>query len=180
MKSWNYRGLTEYKYEIINMISVMGRASVKVAKAKGLAVSLRSKGSVIGNVFILSVKVLIDNVISLLVNSIVDVGLAVVDELHATSLFNVNGILVLGAVGLNLVVLTNLENVLKGVKSDLNNLVVIGREDIAERLDATLGNKVAHLLGLSKTTGSGVGKRPAGFLLGSVVRSGKQVNEWGD
>ena len=99
MKSWNYRGLTEYKYEIINVISVMGRASVKVAKAKGLAVSLRSKGSVIGNVFILSVKVLIDDVISLLVNSIVDVGLAVVDELHATSLFNVNGILVLGAVG---------------------------------------------------------------------------------
>jgi len=84
-----------------------------------------------------------------------------------------------GALGSLLVHVTNLENVLKAVKSDLDDLVVRARQQVTQRTDGTLVNKVANLVGLLETTRSSVGDGPASLLAGLEVTVGKKVDEGG-
>jgi hypothetical protein len=101
------------------------------------------------------------------------------DLLHTTSLLNEESIAVnAGLTGTGLLVhLTNLEDVLEAVKSNLDDLVVGASKQITEGLDAALRDKVADLLGLLKTTRGSVGDSPASLLAGLEVAVGKEVDE---
>lgn len=104
--------------------------------------------------------------------------LEVVDSVHASSLLNELRVLVDRTRSSGLFVeLSDLENVLETVEGDLDNLVVHRLEEVAQRLDATLGDEVPDLLRLLKTARGGVGKSPASLLLGLEIRGLKDVDE---
>lgn len=149
------------------------------AETKGLALGLGSQVSVLSNLVLVG-KVLFNHLVGLFVNGLVGTVLALVDELHAAGLFDKDGKLVVGAaVGL-LVELANLENVVKTIKSDLDDLVVSTGQDVAKRLDAALVDKVADLLGSGKTTRGGVGNGPAGLLSSLEIRGAQEVDQGRD
>lgn len=104
--------------------------------------------------------------------------LEVVDSVHASSLLNELRVLVDRTRSSGLFVeLSDLENVLETVEGDLDDLVVHRLEEVAQRLDATLGDEVPDLLRLLKTARGGVGKSPASLLLGLEIRGLKDVDE---
>ena len=118
--------------------------------------------------------------VGLHVDILVGVVLAVVNLIHTTTLLNEQSIAVegFGTVTSRLLVeITDLENVLKTIKSNLDDLVVRADEKIAQRFDAALGDKVADLLGLLQTSRSGVADGPASLLPGFQVTVLKQVDQ---
>lgn len=118
--------------------------------------------------------------VGLHVNLLVGVVLGVVDLLHSSSLLNVDSVHVDTVLVLGLVHVTDLENVLQTVKSNLDNLVVHAAEEVAKWLDASLVDEVADLLWLLETTGGGVGDGPASLLSGLEVAVLEEVDEWWD
>jgi hypothetical protein len=105
------------------------------------------------------------------------------DLLHTTGLFDEQGIAVdarIAALSSLLVHLANLKDVLKTIQSNLDDLVVRASEEVAKRLNASLRNEVADLIGLLETTRGGVGYGPASFLAGLEVAIGEQVDQWGN
>lgn len=128
-------------------------------------------------------EVLLDDVVSLHVDLLVGIVLAIVDLLHATGLFDEESVAVdtsLAGLASLLVHVSDLEDVLKTIESDLDDLVVRAGQEITQGLDAPLRNKVTDLIGLLKTTGSGVGDSPASLLAGLEVTVGKQVDKRSD
>jgi hypothetical protein len=169
------------KVEVLLLLLRVGGAEAKVT----LLVDL---GTGLGHVLSLALlvgEVLLDDVVGLHVNLLVGVVLALVDLLHTANLLNEESVavdgLTTGAVLARLLVhLTNLEDVLKAVKSDLDDLVVGAREQVAEGLDAAALDEVADLSGLLQTTAGGVGDGPAGFLPGLEVAVLEEVDQRGD
>lgn len=124
---------------------------------------------------------LVHDVEALLVNLEVLVVLQVVDGDHATCLLDVLGVLVDGTWSLLLLVhLTDLEDVLKTVEGDLDDLVVDRAQEITHWANAALADEVADLGRLRETTGSGVGDGPACLLLGLEVGILENVDERGN
>jgi hypothetical protein len=106
-----------------------------------------------------------------------------VDLLHATTLLNEESISVDGVASLAsslLVKIANLEDVLKAIQGNLNDLIIGTAEQIAERLDTALSNQVTDLLRLLQTTRSGVADGPAGFLAGLEVTVLQEVDQRGN
>ena len=163
----------------------LGAVTTKVeATLLGTAGSTESKlllsthGLIAGLVLVR--EVLLDDVVRLHVNLFVGVGLAVVDLLHASALLDKQSITVnrLGALASSVLVkLANLENVLKTIKGNLDNLVVGAGKKVAERLDAALSNQVPDLIRLLKATRSRVADSPASLLTGLEVGMGKKVDQ---
>ena len=125
-------------------------------------------------------EVLLDNVVRLHVNLLVGVGLAVVDLLHSSALLDEQSIAVdrLGALASSVLVkLANLEDVLKTIQGNLDNLVVRASKEVAERLDATLSNQVPDLIGLLETTRSRVADGPASLLTSLKVSMGEEMDQ---
>jgi hypothetical protein len=103
-----------------------------------------------------------------------------VDLLHATSLFDEESVAVdtsLTGLASLLIHVSDLKNVLETIKGNLDDLVVRAGQEIAQGLDAPLRNKVADLIRLLETTGSGVGDSPASLLAGLEVTIGEKVDE---
>lgn len=167
----------------VGEVEATGLSSIVGTEAKGTVGSSRLGGTLV-NVLLIIGEVLLNDVVSLHVDILVGVVLAVVDLVHATALLNEQSVAVkgLGTITSGLLVeVTNLENVLKAIKSNLDNLVVRADEKIAQRLNAALGNKVADLLRLLQTSRGSVADGPAGFLTGLQVTILKQVNQrWDD
>lgn len=128
-------------------------------------------------------EVLFDDVVCLHVNLLVGIVLAVMNLLHAAALLNKEGVLVevLSTVASSLLVeVTNLENVLKTVEGNLDDLVVGADEKIAQRLDTALTNEVANLLGLLQTTRSSVANGPASLLAGLEIAVLQEMDQGRD
>ena len=128
-------------------------------------------------------EVLLDDGVSLHVDLLVAVVLALVDLLHATALLHeerelVDSGLARALLGL-LVHVANLEDVLNTVKRDLDDLVVGAREELAQRLDGTLLNEQADLVRLLQATRGSVGDSPASLLAGLEVAVAEKVDERG-
>lgn len=158
-------------------------SSVVGTEAKG-AVGSSRLGSSLVNVLLIIGEVLLNDVIRLHVDILVGVVLAVVNLVHTTALLNKQSVAVEGfgtiTSGL-LVEVTNLQNVLETVKSNLDDLVVRADEKVAQRLNAALSNKVADLLRLLQASRGSVTDSPASFLTGLQVTILKQVNQrWDD
>lgn len=104
--------------------------------------------------------------------------LQIVDGNHASGLLDVLSVLVgcTGALVL-LVDVSNFQNVLQSIKSDLDNLVVHGVEQITHGLDAALLDQVSNLRRFLQASGSSVRDRPAGFLLGLEIGILENVDE---
>jgi len=84
-------------------------------------------------------EVLVHDVECLLIDLQVVMLLKVVDGDHATSLLYVQRVLVDRAEPCSLLIhLSYLQDIVKAIKSNLNYLIIHHREQIAERLDATL------------------------------------------
>lgn len=127
-------------------------------------------------------EVLLDDIVGLHVNLLVGIVLALVDLLHAADLLDeesvaVNGLATSTTLAGLLVHLADLEDVLKTIKGDLDDLVVGAGEEIAERLDAAALNKVADLSRLLQTTAGGVGDGPAGLLARLEVAVLEEVDQ---
>lgn len=107
--------------------------------------------------------------------------LQVVNSNHTASLFNVLRILV-HATGTRriLINLSNLEDVLKTVKGNLNYFVVHRSKKVTHGLDATLRDEVSDLVRFLETTRSGIGDGPTCFLLGFEISVGEDVDEGRD
>jgi len=83
--------------------------------------------------------------------------LKVVDREHPTSLLDVMRVLVGRARPSRLLIhLANLEDIVEPVKGYLDDLVVHHREQVAQGLDASLGDEVPNLGRLLQATGSRV------------------------
>lgn len=108
--------------------------------------------------------------------------LQVVDGNHSASLLDELGVSVHATGTLSLLVdLSDLQDILETIQSNLDDLVVHRLEQVTHRLDAALGDEVSNLVGLLQTTGSSVGDRPTSLLLGLEVGILKDVNErWDD
>lgn len=104
-------------------------------------------------------EVLLDHIVRLHVDLLVCVSLAVVDLLHALALFNEESVAVdgfLACTGRILVHLSNLQDILKTIKCNLDNLVIRAGKKIAQRFDASLVDQVADLLRLLESSRGGV------------------------
>lgn len=107
--------------------------------------------------------------------------LQVVDSNHSTRLFDVLRILVGRAQSRSLLVdISDLQDVLKTVKGDLNDLVVHRVEQVAHGFDAALLNEVSDLSRFLQSTGSGVRDGPTSFLFRLEVGVLKNVDKRGD
>ena len=125
-------------------------------------------------------EVLLNNVVSLHVDLFIGVVLAVVDLFHTTALLNEESISVDRVAGLAsglLVKITDLEDVLESVQGNLDDLVIWAAEEVAEGLNAALGNQVADLLGLLETTAGGIANSPASFFTGLEVTILQKVDQ---
>ena len=125
-------------------------------------------------------EVLLDDVVRLHVDLLVGVVLAVVDLLHTTTFFNEEGITVdrlTSIVSGFLVHLADLEDVLKTVESNLDDLVVGACEEVAQGLDAAHLNQEANLSRPLKTARSSVGNSPAGLLSGLEISVLEEMDE---
>lgn len=131
--------------------------------------------------------------------------LTVVDGVHSTGLLDVEGVLVhTASTGSFLVHLSNLEDVIQSVQTaynphgqyrretwlgprrkkknlrNLDDLVVHRLQQIAQRLDASLGDKVSDLGRLLKSTRGSVRQSPAGLLFGLEISGLEDVDQRGD
>lgn len=173
------RPLHVHRVTTVGKVEAAGLLGVVGAKAKG---SVRTSGlghTLIGILLIIR-EVLLNNVVGLHVNLLVGVVLAIVDLLHATTLLNEESVTVdgLGAFTSSLLVeVTDLENVLKTVKSHLNDLVVGAAEKVAQGLDAALGDEVSDLLRLLQATRGSVANGPASLLASLEVTVLEKVNQ---
>lgn len=152
------------------------------AEAKG-AIGSGSLSHALVSILLIVREVLLNDVVRLHVDLLVGVVLAIVDLLHAAALLDEEGILVevLGAfTGSLLVEIANLQDVLKAVQSNLNDLVVGANEKVTERLDASLANQIADLVRLLQTARGGVADRPACLLASLEVTVLKEVDQGGD
>lgn len=125
-------------------------------------------------------EVLFDDVVRLHVNLLVGVRLAVVNLLHSSAFLDKQSITVdrVRAIASGVLVeLANLENILKTIQGNLDDLVVGASQKIAERLDAALSNQVPDLIGLLETTRSRVADSPAGLLAGLEIGVGEKVDQ---
>lgn len=125
-------------------------------------------------------EVLLDDGVCLHVDLLVAVVLAVVDLLHATAILDEQRELVdslaVALLGL-LVHVTDLENVLDTIKSDLNDLVVGASQKLAKRFDRTLLDEEADLIGLLEAAGGGVGDGPASLLAGLEIAVAEKMDK---
>jgi hypothetical protein len=128
-------------------------------------------------------EVLFDDVVSLHVDLFIGVVLTIVNLLHTTALLDEESVAidgrVVGTLGSLLVHVTDLEDVLKTVKSDLDDLVVGAREQLAQGADGVERDEVTDLVGLLQATGSGVGDGPAGLLASLEVSVREEMNQGG-
>ena len=102
------------------------------------------------------------------------------DLLHALTLLNEQSIAVNGLLSSTssiLIHLSNLQDILKAIKGDLDDLVVRTGQEIAERLDATLVNQVADLLRLLQTARRCIRDCPASLLSGLQIAIGKEMDK---
>jgi len=148
-----HRVTTVGKVEVLLLLLGVARAEAEVTFLVDLGPGL---AHVLG-VTLLVGEVLLDDVVCLHVNLLVGVVLALVDLLHAANLLDEQGVAVdrlatRSVLASLLVHVTDLENVLKTVESDLDNLVVGANQQVAKRLDAAALYKVADLGGLLETT----------------------------
>ncbi|KAI3483457.1 hypothetical protein L1887_53684 [Cichorium endivia] len=147
-------------------------------KCTGL-VDLRSAQTRVGRLVV--GEVLVHDVEALFVDVEVLVVLEIVDGHHAAALLDVERVGVgTIATGRLAVHLADLEDVLEAVERDLDDLVVHAGEQVAERLDASLRDEVADLLGLREAAAGGVADGPARLLLGLEVGVLEDVDEGRD
>ena len=126
-------------------------------------------------------EVLINDVVSLHINLFVCIALAVVDGLHAATLLDEEGVAVdsIATIACSLLVeLSNLENVFKAIKSYLNDFVIRARQEVAKRIDATLGNKVSDLFRLLQTAAGSVANCPTGLFPCLEVAIREEMDQW--
>lgn len=100
--------------------------------------------------------------------------------LHATTLLDEQRIAVdgIGTVTCSLSVqISNLENVLQAIKSNLNDLVVGAGKEVTQGLDAALSNEVPDLFRLLEATGCGVANGPTGLLAGLEITILQEVDQ---
>ncbi|KUI56758.1 hypothetical protein VP1G_10880 [Cytospora mali] len=149
------------------------------AKAEGSVGSLGLGHAIIG-ILVLIGEVLLDDVVCLHVDLLVLVGLALVDLLHAAALLDEQSISVdgVGCVTSSLLVqVTDLEDVLKTIEGDLDDLVVGAAKEVTQGLDASLGNKVTDLIWLLEASTGGVADSPARLLTGLEITVRQQVDK---
>lgn len=164
--------------EVLLLLLGVGSTEAKVT----LLVDLGTGLAHVLSLALLVGEVLLDDVVRLHVNLLVGVVLALVDLLHAADLLDEESITVDGLaasttlVGV-LVHLADLENVLKTVKCDLDDLVVRAREQVAERLDAAALDQVADLSRLLQAAAGGIGNGPTGLLPGLEVAVLEKVDQ---
>lgn len=131
-------------------------------------------------------EVLLDDVVRLHVDLLVGVVLALVNLLHAANLLDEESVTVDGLAARSvlaglLVHIADLQDILKTIESDLDDLVVGADQEIAQRLDAAALNEVADLCGLLETAGRGVGDCPAGLFPCLEVAVLEEVDQrWDD
>jgi hypothetical protein len=169
------------KVEVLLLLLGVGGTEAEVA----LLVDLRTSLGHVLSLALLIREVLLDDVVGLHVDLLVGVVLALVDLLHTADLLNeesvaVDGLTTSAVLARLLVHLTNLEDVLEAIKSDLDDLVVRACEQVAEGLDAAALDEVADLSRLLQTTAGGVGDGPASFLPGLEVAVLEKVNQRGN
>lgn len=100
--------------------------------------------------------------------------------LHATAFLDEERIAVdgIGTVACSLSVqISNLENVLQAVKSNLDDLVVGTGKEVTQGLDAALSNEVSDLFGLLEATGCSVADGPTSFLTGLEITVLQEVDQ---
>lgn len=177
----------------VHRIAAIGEVEVLLLLLLGVA-SAESKVALlvdlgVGLVHVLCLILLIrevffNDVVSLHVDLLVGVVLAFVDLLHTADLLDEERITVDRVTAstflLLLVHVAHLENVLKTIESDLDDLVVRTCKQVTERLDAAALNKVANLSRLLQTTRGGVGDGPAGFFPRLEVAVLEEVDKRGD
>lgn len=168
---------------LVGIGEVEGRGALTAVgtstEAEGAIGSLRLCHAVVG-ILVLVGEVLLDDVVGLHVDLLVGIGLALVDLLHAAALLNEKSVAVDGVrriTGGLLVQVTDLEDVLEAVQSDLDDLVVWAAEKVTQGLDAALSYEIADLIGLLKTSTSSVADSPASLLARLKVTVGQQVNQ---
>lgn len=105
--------------------------------------------------------------------------LQVVDSEHSIRLLNIVSVFV-DSSSLLLVTFSHLQNILQSIQSDLNDLVVGTLQQIAKRLDASLGNEVSNLTRFLQSSTGGIGHSPTSFLLGLEVGVLEDVDEGRD
>lgn len=104
--------------------------------------------------------------------------LEVVDSDHSTGLLNIQSVLVDSTRPTGVLIgLTDLENVVEAIEGDLNDLVVHHGQEIAEGLDASLGNEVPDDRGFLQSTRGSIGDGPARLLPGLEVGILEDVDE---
>lgn len=161
------------KVEAARLAGAVG-AEAKLAVGAG-----RLSHALIG-ILLLIREVLLDNVVGLHVNLLVGVVLTVVNLLHATALLDEEGVLVktLGTFTSSLLVqVTNLENILKTVKGNLDDFIIRADEEVTEGLDAALSDEVSDLLRLLQSSGRSVTDSPAGLLTGLEITVLEKMNQ---
>ena len=128
--------------------------------------------------FLVIREVLVHDIERLLVDLEVVVLLEVVNRVHASSLLDVNGVLVDGSGARGLLVhLADLQDVVQTIERNLNDLIVHHSQQIAERLDAPLGDEVADLRWLLQATRCRVRDSPARLLASLEVGVLKNIDK---
>lgn len=142
--------------------------------------NLRSGTFHVLGVAVLVGEVLFDDVVRLHIDLLVGVVLAVVDLLHAAHLLDEESVTVDGLTSLVarlLVHLTHLQDVLKAVEGNLDDLVVRACEQVTQWLDAAHLDEESNLSRSLKAARSGVGYSPASFLSRLEITILEEVNE---
>lgn len=173
------RPLHVHRVTTVGKVEAAGLLGVVGAKAKG-SIRTSGLGHTLISILLIIREVLLNDVVGLHVDLLVSVVLAIVDLLHATTLLNEEGVAVdgLGAFTSSLLVeVTDLENVLKTVKSHLDDLVVGAAEKVAQGLDAALSDEVSDLLRLLQATRGSVADGPASLLASLEVTVLEKMNQ---
>lgn len=100
-----------------------------------------------------------NDVISFHVDLLIRVVLAVVDLFHAASFFNEEGIAIhagLTHLGRFFIHLSNLQNILQAVESNLNDLVIWACKKVTKWLNASLRHEIPYLVWFLETSRCGV------------------------
>lgn len=172
----------------LHVHGVTSIGKVEATRLTGGAISAETKcairtsrlGHTLVCVLLIVGEVLLDNVVGLHVNILVGVVLAVVNLLHTTALFDEEGKTVDGLSSFAsslLVKISNLENVLKTVQGDLDDLVIGANQEIAEGFDTALRNKIADLLRFLQSTRRCIANSPASLLTGLEVSVLQEVDQ---
>lgn len=104
------------------------------------------------------------------------VMLEVVNRVHSSSFFNKESVLVDTTIRF-LVRLSNLQDVLQSIESDLNDLVIGTLQQVTQRFDTTLRNEVTNLTRFLQSSRSSVRHCPTSFFLRFEIGVLKDVDQ---